>query len=120
MWTITTTSDCQAFVSPVRDRSSAARSTYPDLSVVGPWSGLAKRGRGTIRLNVVEYRILQFLASRPNQVFSPHQIATAVATDSHPVPIEQLRRFIASLRNQLGFFSDYIQSVPYLGYRFKA
>jgi nucleotide-binding universal stress UspA family protein len=26
---------------------------------------------------------------------------------------------IHSLRGQLGFFSDYIQAVPYIGYRFK-
>ena len=28
--------------------------------------------------------------------------------------------YIASLRDQLGFFRDYIQTVPYIGYRFRA
>ena len=89
-------------------------------SVVSPWSGLAKRGRGAIRLSFVEYRILKLLASRPNQVFSACRIADAVSTTICPVTAQSLRLYVASLRSQLGFFSDYIQTVPYMGYRFKA
>lgn len=86
---------------------------------VDPWSYAAKRGRGTIRLTVIEYRILQFLSARPNQACSPHRIAEAVSTRLHCVTVEALSRHIHSLRGQLGFYSDYIQAVPYIGYRFK-
>jgi two-component system, OmpR family, response regulator BaeR len=91
-----------------------------DEDAVDPWSYHAKRGRGTIRLSLIEYRILRFLAARPNQAISLQRIADAISTASHCVTVETLGRHIHSLRGQLGFFSDYIQSVPYIGYRFKA
>ena len=91
-----------------------------DERLVGPWSFRAMLGRGTIRLNTVEFRILKFLAARPYRAFTRRRIADAVSTDSDPVTEEDLGRYISSLRDQLGFYSDYIQSVPYTGYRFKA
>jgi DNA-binding response OmpR family regulator len=115
---------CQVFVLPATDSERpSSRRRYgmdPNLAVDGPWSYRAKRGRGTVRLNLVEYRILELLASRPNQVFSPCQIADAVSTTSRPVTAESLRGHVASLRRQLGFFNDYVQAVPFMGYRFKA
>jgi DNA-binding response OmpR family regulator len=87
--------------------------------VVDPWSYAAKRGRATIRLTLVEYRILRFLASRPNLAFSRRSIADAVSTASQSVTVEALADYVRSLRGHLGFYSDYIQSVPYIGYRFK-
>ena len=101
------------------ERQPARRRCIEQIAV-GPWSYLAKRGRGTIRLNVVEYRILRLLASRPNHVFSACRIADAVSTTRRPVTADSLRPYVASLRSQRGFFSDYIQSVPHMGYRFKA
>ena len=92
----------------------------PTEEIVDPWSYQAKRGLGTLRLSVVEFRILSFLASRPNQALTHRRIAEAVSTYRHPVTVESLARHIHTLRDQLGFFSDYIQSVPYIGYRFKA
>lgn len=80
----------------------------------------ARLGRETISLNYVEYRILEFLSSKPYHPFTPRQIAAAVTAESHPVTEDTLRGHIASLREKLGFFSDYIQSVPYIGYCFKA
>ena len=77
-------------------------------------------GRETISLTQVEYRILELLASRPYHAFTPRRIVDAATTPSHPVTEETLRDHIGSLRNKLGFFADYIQSVPYIGYRFKA
>lgn len=112
---------CPAQISVVLDgeRQPARRRCVEQIDV-GPWSYLAKRGRGTIRLSYVEYRILKLLASRPNHVFSPCRIADAVSTTGRPVTAESLRLYVASLRSQLGFFSDFIQTVPYWGYRFKA
>jgi DNA-binding response OmpR family regulator len=87
--------------------------------VVDPWSYRARRGQGTIRLSLVEYRILKFLAARPNQALTRSRIADAVSTAGCRVTSEALSRYIHSLRGQLGFYSDYIQSVPHIGYRFK-
>jgi len=118
-----TGADCPALVYLVQDverPSWRRRRAVQSGPVVDPWSYLAKRGRGTIRLTPIEYRILKLLASRPNQVFTPSRIAEAVSSGSQSVTPETLYRYVTSLRSQLGFFSDYIQTVPYMGYRFKA
>jgi DNA-binding response OmpR family regulator len=79
-----------------------------------------KLGRQTIRLEPVEFRILQFLAARPYQAFSRQRIAEAVSTPRQPVAADVLDQHISRLRHALGFFHDYIQSVPAIGYRFRA
>ncbi len=78
-----------------------------------------KMGRQTIRLNLVEFRILRVLAATPYRPFTRRQIADAVSTPRHRVQEEDVDQHIATLRDQLGFFRDYIQTVPYIGYRFK-
>jgi len=103
----------------VERRAQRRRRFETDEDVVDPWSYAAKRGRGTIRLTMVEYRILQFLAARPNQACTRSRIADAVSTSRHGVTVETLGSYIHSLRGQLGYYSDYIQSVPYIGYRYK-
>lgn len=77
-------------------------------------------GREPIDLGDVEFRILLLLASKPYRPMSRHRIAAAVSTPHNPVTPDSVERHIASLRAQLGFFRDYVQTVPYLGYRFKA
>lgn len=79
-----------------------------------------KLGRETIKLDPVAFRILRFLASRPYRAFTRRRIAEAVSTPLHPVAPETLDRHIARLRYALGFFHDYVQTVPYIGYRFRA
>jgi DNA-binding response OmpR family regulator len=101
------------------------RTRRPKRTVVEdrPWSPRSYRmrmGRETIRLDTIEFRILRFLAANPYRAYSRRCIADAVSTTRHPVAEETLDRHISSLRQQLGFFRDYIQSVPYIGYRFKA
>jgi|SRR6478609_8370317 DNA-binding response OmpR family regulator len=102
----------------VERRARRRRRFQNHQDVVDPWSYAAKRGQGTLRLNVVEYRILTFLSQRPNQALTRERIASAVSTSRYRVTAESLGRYIHSLRHQLGFYSDYIQSVPYIGYRF--
>jgi DNA-binding response OmpR family regulator len=102
----------------VERRARRRRRFEGDQETVDPWSYAAKRGRGTIRLALVEYRILRFLAARPNQAITRERIASAVSTARHRVTAETLSHYVRSLRGQLGFYSDYIQSVPYIGYRF--
>jgi DNA-binding response OmpR family regulator len=77
-------------------------------------------GQETIELGNVEFRILLFLASRPYHAFTRQSIATAVSSQEDPVSEETVDRHIASLLDQLGMFHDYVQAVPYIGYRFKA
>jgi DNA-binding response OmpR family regulator len=79
-----------------------------------------KLGREIIRLDSIEYGVLTFLAAHPYRAYSRRQIARVVSTERNPVTEESLDRHVASLRGKLGFFRDYIQTVPHLGYRFKA
>jgi DNA-binding response OmpR family regulator len=76
-------------------------------------------GLEPILLGNLEYRILMLLASRPYWPFSSHNIATAVTSEREPISEQAVDQHITSLREQLGFFRDYVQTVPYLGYRFK-
>ena len=110
------------FVAIADDLQQAERRTRAadNWRNAGPWSYEMRRGRLIVRLNTVEYRIFCFLAARPYQAYTPRRIAEAVSTGSQPVTSETLDRYIASLRDKLGFFADYIQSVPHMGYRFKA
>ena len=78
-----------------------------------------KLGRETMQLDIVEFRILRFLSARPIAPIRG-RIAEAVSSQRYPVGAETLDQHIVSLREQLGFFRDYIQAVPYIGYRFKA
>jgi DNA-binding response OmpR family regulator len=105
-------------VGQIERRTRRRRNFESDQELVNPWSYAAKRGRGTLRLALVEYRILRFLAGRPNQALSRERIAAAVSTPRHRVTAESLGSYVHSLRGQLGFYSDFIQSVPYIGYRF--
>jgi DNA-binding response OmpR family regulator len=77
-------------------------------------------GEESIQLGNVEFLILLFLASRPYHPFTQQRIAAAVTTEDNPVMEEDIDQHIASLRDQLGFFHDFVQTVPYVGYRFKA
>src|SRR5690348_16378959 len=88
-------------------RARRRRRFESEQQIVSPWSYAAKRGRGTLRLALVEYRILRFLAARPNQALTGERIAAAVSTTRHRVTAATLGRYIRSLRGQLGFYSDY-------------
>jgi DNA-binding response OmpR family regulator len=90
-----------------------------DESPESPWSYAVKRGKKPISLTGIEWRILKLLASRPYHAFTSRHIVAAVNTDNQPVTEESLRGHIASLREKLGFFADYVQTVPYIGYRFR-
>ena len=77
-------------------------------------------GKEAIQLGIIEFRILLFLASRPYHAFTRRSIADAVSSERDPVVEDTVDRHVASLLSQLGVFHDYVQSVPYIGYRFKA
>ena len=72
-----------------------------------------------IKMNHVEYQLLRILASRPYHAFTPRQLVSKVNEKEILVSEDNLRNHIRSLRDKLGFFHDYVQTVPYIGYRFK-
>jgi len=73
-----------------------------------------------IPLEEIEFRILTFLSASPYRAYTRRQIIEAVQTDEMPVSEDALDEHIRTLRDKLGLFSDYVQSVPHVGYRFKA
>ena len=77
-------------------------------------------GDEPIRVGIVEFRIMLFLASRPYHAFTRRQISDASSTEGHTVTEATVDFHIATLRDQLGVFHDFVQSVPQVGYRFKA
>lgn len=85
-----------------------------------PQSYLVAFDQEPIQLGIVEFRILLFLASRPYHAFTRRCIADAVTSKRDLVTEDAVDRHITILLEQLGVFHDYIQSVPYIGYRFKA
>jgi DNA-binding response OmpR family regulator len=100
----------------------AARQTWPvnDDSTRHSTSYQVALGREAIQLGIIEFRILLFLASRPYHAFTRRSIADAVSSERYPVVEATVEQHVASLLDQLGVFHDYVQSVPYIGYRFKA
>jgi DNA-binding response OmpR family regulator len=78
-------------------------------------------GDKPIRLGAIEFQILLFLASRPYHAFTPKQVAKAVAKELKTLPLDQstLDGHVANLREQLGVLSDFVQTVPGVGWRYK-
>jgi DNA-binding response OmpR family regulator len=79
-------------------------------------------GDKPIRLGTIEFQILLFLASRPYHAFTPKQIANAVAAELKTPSLDHtaLEAHVANLREQLGVLSDFVQTVPGVGWRYKA
>jgi len=113
------------------DQASADSGSVPwDIEILGqnadevtlrpPASYRQALGDKPIRVGIVEFRIMLFLASWPYHAFTRRQIAHAVSTDDRSVSEDSVDDHIASLRDQLGVFYDFVQSVPHVGYRFKA
>ena len=100
----------------------AAHQTWPvrEDQIERPASYRLALGQESIQLGIVEFRILLFLASRPYHAFTRQSIADAVSSERNPVVEDAVDRHVASLLDQLGAFHDYVQAVPYIGYRFKA
>ena len=70
-----------------------------------------------ILLTHSEFRILQFLASRPGWVFTRNQIVRAVHGDDYPVTGRSVDVQVASLRKKLGSAARHISTVRGVGYK---
>ncbi|MDY0110330.1 MAG: response regulator transcription factor [Candidatus Krumholzibacteria bacterium] len=70
-----------------------------------------------VTLTFTEFRILQFLLSRPGWVFSRNQIVKAVHGDDYPVTGRSIDVQVASLRKKLGDAAQYITTIRGVGYK---
>ena len=70
-----------------------------------------------VELTRTEFRILQFLASRPGWVFTRGQIVRAVHGDDYPVTGRAVDVQVAALRRKLGDAGELIRTVRGVGYR---
>ena len=75
------------------------------------------RGR-PVDLTYTEFKVLQFLASRPGWVFSRQQIVDAVRGEDYAVTDRAVDVQIVGLRKKLGPCGAYIETVRGVGYRF--
>ena len=73
-------------------------------------------GRG-VELTRTEFRILQFLASRPGWVFTRTQIVRSVHGEDYPVTGRSVDVQVAALRRKLGDAGSLIQTVRGVGYK---
>ena len=72
-----------------------------------------------VELTFTEFRVLNFLASRPGWVFTRYQIVNAVRGDDYAVTDRAVDVQIVGLRKKLGRHGEYIETVRGVGYRFK-
>ncbi len=72
-----------------------------------------------VTLTLTEFRVLEYLARRPGIVFSRYQIVDAVKGEDYPVTDRSVDVQIVGLRKKLGRFSDCIETVRGVGYRFR-
>jgi two-component system phosphate regulon response regulator PhoB len=71
-----------------------------------------------LELTVTEFQILAFLAKRAGWVFTRQQIVEAVRGVDYHVTDRAVDVAIFGLRKKLGEYSEYIETVRGIGYRF--
>jgi two-component system alkaline phosphatase synthesis response regulator PhoP len=72
-----------------------------------------------VELTLTEFRILYFLASRPGWVCTRYQIVEATRGKDYFVTDRSVDVLIFGLRNKMGAYGGYIETVRGIGYRFK-
>ncbi|HKI51135.1 MAG TPA: response regulator transcription factor [Geothermobacteraceae bacterium] len=72
-----------------------------------------------VELTFTEFRVLQFLASRPGWVFTRYQIVNAVRGEDYAVTDRAVDVQVVGLRKKLGPCGALIETVRGVGYRFK-
>ena len=70
-----------------------------------------------VDLTRTEFRILNFLASRPGWVFTRSQIVKAVHGDDYPVTGRSVDVQVAALRRKLGDAGEMVRTVRGVGYK---
>ena len=95
------------------------REAHVDEVTVDSPRFLFRLGREPIELSLIEFRIIDFLSQKPYKAFTRTQIVNSIRSTKCHLNEATLDEHIRTLRDKLGIFSDFIQSVPYIGYRFK-
>jgi two-component system phosphate regulon response regulator PhoB len=85
--------------------------------VIHPGRHEVSLGDERVDLTRTEFRILQFLASRPGWVFTRNQIVRAVHGDDYPVTGRAVDVQVAALRRKLGEAGTLIRTVRGVGYK---
>ena len=111
-----------ARVKAVLSRGAAARPGEDGVTEVEGMTIHAGRhevtvGGENVDLTRTEFRILQFLASRPGWVFTRGQIVRAVHGDDYPVTGRSVDVQVAALRRKLGQAGAMVQTVRGVGYK---
>ena len=93
-----------------------------DRLVIDPVSYLATRAGKPVPLSTLEFRLLYFLASRPNRVFTRDQLLDAVWGSERFVTPRSVDVYIRRLREKIETNPDnpvYLKTVRGAGYLFK-
>jgi two-component system phosphate regulon response regulator PhoB len=111
-----------ARVKAVLRRGAHRRTRTDELVEIGgieihPGRHEVRRDGARVDLTRTEFRILQFLASRPGWVFTRGQIVRAVHGDDYPVTGRSVDVQVAALRRKLGPAGGLIQTVRGVGYK---
>lgn len=72
-----------------------------------------------VELTHTEFAILAFLASHPGWVFTRYQIIDNVKGDGYPITDRSVDVQIVGLRKKIGDYSEIIETVRGVGYRFR-
>lgn len=72
-----------------------------------------------LNLTKEEFQLLCFLARHPGWVFTRYQIVNGIKGENYVVTERTVDVRIVGLRKKMGRFSDYIETVRGVGYRFK-
>jgi two-component system phosphate regulon response regulator PhoB len=72
-----------------------------------------------VEMTFTEFSLLHYLAGRPGRVMSRDQIIDAVRGEDYAVTDRAVDVQIVGLRKKLGKYSNLIQTVRGVGYRFK-
>jgi two-component system phosphate regulon response regulator PhoB len=105
-------------------RRSSAQSEAPQMIKTGDLQidlhGHEVTWRGTrVSLTATEFKILQFLASRPGRVFSRDEIIDAASGNDAAVFDRTVDVHITALRRKLGSGAEHIETVRGFGYKFR-
>ena len=74
---------------------------------------------GRVPLTATEFRILEFLASRPGRVFTRDEIIDAALGNDNAVFDRTIDVHITAIRRKLGTGADQIETVRGFGYKFR-
>lgn len=91
---------------------------FRDL-VIYPIQHEVRVSSATVDLTVTEFKILVTLARRPGWVFTRDQLVDLARGDNSSVTLRSVDVHIVRLRNKLGVYGDWIETVRTMGYRFR-